>query len=582
MSIFAWITLIVLLGKLVCLMRNLLPGDVIAYSVIGLLILTGALSTEAALGCFSNASVVLIGVLSILVAGLVHTGAIHWIVKNLMGIPASFVGAIFRLMMPVGVLSAFLSNTALTAMFINVVKVWSKRLGLAPSHLLIPLSYAATVGGVCTIIGTPANLVFSSYYEKLTGEPMDFFVTLVPGLVCLVVCTITTILMRNMLPKRKSPEESFESSTDYTVELTVPALCDSVGQTVDEAGLLNVPGGHLVEIVRFDREIISPVPADEFVLGNDHLVYSGEISSILELKRTHGLVNANNVVFNTTDVDKGRKLQMAMVDVSSPLIGRKMCESNFEDKYNVVLVAVAREGERMSCIPREVELRAGDTLLLEGDRLVAEDFEGNLNFFNNIALPRLDMRTLLSSLIMIGMVLLSVFRVMPLLNSAMLAAMLMFVTRCCNVEQLQQSINWKLIMSFAGSVCLGAAIYETGLSALIAHGLASMVGSSVLPTLIILCTLATFLTEFVSNTTAAAIFGPIALSSASSLGVDVSLFCAAIMVSVSCSFASPMGSDTNLMVYGPGGYRFSDFIRIGLPMNIVMLIANITVVYLMM
>lgn len=582
MTLFMWITVGVVLAKLTLLLRNILPGDVVAYGAIATLLLTGCLTTEQALGCFSSQSVVLIGVLSVLVAGLVHSGAISWFSRNVMGVPKNKVMAIVQLMLPVGIMSAFLSNTVLVATFIRVVKSWSRRLNIAPSQLLIPLSYAASIGGVCTVIGTPANLVVSSYYEQFVGQPLDFFATLIPGAACLMVSIIAVVLMRNMLPSRKSPEESFESSADYTVELVVPAENEYVGMTVEEAKLLDVHGGHLVEIVRFDREIISPVPGDEFILGNDHLVYSGQITSILELRQTHRLVNANKVVFNTNDLEKSRKLQMATVDFSSPLIGSRMCDGNFENRNNVVLVAVARDGERLKGIPREVTLRAGDTLLLEGNRLIPENFLGNLNFFDSIALPQSNRTTLISSLIMLLMVALSAFGIMPLLNSAVLTAVLMLVCRCCSVEQLQQSINWKLLMSFAGSVCIGEAIKVTGLADLLATHLQSLAGSSVLLILIILCTVATFITEFISNTTAAAIFAPIAISTAVSLGVNPVVFCVAIMVSINCSFATPMGSESNLMVYSPGGYRFYDFVPIGLVMNVLMLITNIIICYAML
>lgn len=576
------ITLGVIFAKLLLLLFNKLPGDVVAYGAIAILLLTGCLTTDQALGCFSTQSVVLIGVLSVIVAGLIHSGVLNWIATHIMGTPKTKVGTIIQLMLPVGVLSAFLSNTVLVTLFIRVVKMWCKRLSLAPSQLLIPLSYAASIGGVCTIIGTPANLVISSFYEEHMGKPLNFFATMLPGAACLLVCIVVVILFRRWLPVRKSPEESFESSADYTVELVVPADNKHVGMSVEEANLLNVNGGHLLEIVRFDREIISPVPADEFIFGNDHLVYSGQISSILELRNTHGLVNANKIVFSTSDISKNRRLQMATVDVSSPLIGARMCDMSFESRNNVVLVAVARDGERLTGIPREIALRAGDTLLLEGSRLVPENFLGNLNFFDSIALPQNNKTTLISSLIMIGMVLLSALGIMPLLKSAMLAAGLMLIFRCCSVEQLQNSINWKLIMSFAGSVCIGEAINVTGLANFLALGLQSFTGDSALFALIVLCTVATFITEFISNTTAAAMFGPIAISTALAIGANPIVFCVATMVSVNCSFATPMGSESNLLIYSPGGYRFNDFVRLGLIMNIILLITNVTVCYMLL
>lgn len=575
----AWVVLLALTLKVYVLVKAKLPGDVLSYAIIALLLLSGAMSIEQTLSCFSATSVVLIGVLSVVSAGLIHSGVLHWLVRHVMGTPRNQLTALVRLMLPVGASSAFLNNATVVTMFIPVVKMWSRKLSLQPSKLLIPLSYAATIGGMCTIFGTPANLVIAHYYQEHMGVSMPLFANLVPGLICLAASIMCLIILRNWLPKRKSPEESFECSTDYTVELVVPAQCPWVGETVKDAGLLDVRGGHLLEIVRFDREIISPVPADEFILGNDHLVYTGRINDILELKSSHGLVNANHLVFSTKDQQRDRKLQLATVDTESPLIGQRLEDSDFETHNHVVLVAIARDGQRLTTIPRETALMPGDTLLLEGPRLAAENFVGSLNFFDSIALPRQDHRTLVSSLIILVMVLLSSTGVMPLIKSAFLAAVLMYITGCCSTMQLQQSINWKLIMSFAGSVCLGNAMDVTGLTTHISDALMMMGHHNLLISLIVLCTSASLLTEFISNTAAAAIFAPIAISVATMLGVNPLIYCTAIMVAINCSFATPMGNETNLIIYGPGGYRFADFLRIGIPMNIVMLFINVTLAY---
>lgn len=580
MNIFAIITIALVVGKVLCMMYNKMPTDVLALVIISVLLVTTTLPTEEALLCFSSTSVVLVGVLSVLVTGLIHSGVLHWIIRHMLGTPSNYANTIVRLFIPASIMSAFVNNLAVTQLMISVVKLWGKKLSIAPSRLLIPLSYASTLGGLCTLIGNTPNLVVADFYAQQTGMSMGMFTPLIPGLFCMVIGLATLIIFNKMIPARKSPEESFESSADYTVELLVPTECAHVGDTVEEAGLYNVNGGQLIEIVRFDREVISPVPRDEFILGGDHLVYSGQINAILEIRETHGLVNATHHVFNVKEVERNRKLQMVSLDMNSPLVGHSMDENDFEDKYNVVLVAVAREGERLSGIPREIPLHSGDTLLLEGTKLNPEMFVGNLNFFDSIPLPQSGKKTLTSSLIMIGMVLLSTMNIMPLINSCFLAALLMGITKCFSIEQLQRSINWKVIMVFAGSICLGRAIDATGIAKFMADSLLSISGTDALMSLIIICFAATFVTEFISNTTAAAVFAPIALHAAESLGANPTAFMISLMLAVSCSFATPIGSETNTLVYGPGGYRFLDYLRIGICMNIIMLIANIFIVNL--
>ena len=580
MSIFVVITIVLIVGKVACMVFNKMPTDVLALLIIALTLVTTTLTTEEALSCFSSSSVVLVGVLSVLVAGLIHSGVLQWVARNVLGTPSSYRRALLRLIIPASLLSAFISNIAVVQLLISVVKIWGKRLNIAPSKLLIPLSYASTLGGLCTLIGNAPNLVIAEFYTSRSGGPMDIFTPLIPGLFCTIVGIILILVLSRFVPVRRSPEEAFEQSSDYTVELLVPTDCPHIGSTVEEAGLFRVNGGQLIEIVRFDREVISPVPHDEFILGGDRLVYSGQINAVLELRQSHGLVNATHHVFKVSEIDRNRKLQTASVDVNSPLCGQAMIDTTFEDDNGIVLVAISREGERLNASPREVPLRPGDTLLLEGNKLRPEHFVDNLNFFDHIPLPQGGRQTFVSALIMVGMVLLSTSGVMPLLNSCFLAAIMMGVTHCLSAEQLQRSINWKMLMVFAGSVCLGRAIDVTGIAQFLANGLLTVCGTNAILTLTLIALVSTFVTEFISNTTAAAVFVPISLHAAQTLGVDPLPFVISLMLAVSCSFATPIGSETNTLIYGAGGYKFFDYLKIGLCMNFILLAANIFIVCL--
>mgnify|MGYP000681679681 CR=1 FL=1 len=259
LSLNAWITIVLVLVMFGLLLFTKLPADVVFVGGMAVLLVCGVLPAKEVLSGFSSESVVVVGVLFVVVAGLVYTGVLQWIVRHLLGNPSSYPKAIVRLMLPVAMLSSMLSNTTVVALFINVVKMWSKKLGVAPSKLLIPLSYASGMGGVCTLIGTPPNLIISGFYAREAGVELGVFTTTLPGLFCLAVGILSMIALRKLLPERKSPESSFESISDYTVELMVPTTNPLVGQSVGECGLMDVRGGRLVEIVRFDKEIISPM-----------------------------------------------------------------------------------------------------------------------------------------------------------------------------------------------------------------------------------------------------------------------------------------------------------------------------------
>ncbi len=582
---YAWITLVTIVVMFGVMIFTKLPADFVFLGGMGTLYVTGVLSAQEALSGFSSTSVVTIGVLFVVIAGLVHTGVLQWMVRYVLGIPSSYGKAIVRLMLPVAGLSAFLSNTTVVALFLNVVKIWAKKLNVAPSRLLIPLSYASGMGGVCTLIGTPPNLIVSGLYMRDTQEELNIFTTTLPGLFVLAVGILSVLALRRLLPVRQSPDESFAQTDSYTVELLVPTECPVVGQTVQEAQLQTVRGGRLVEIVRFDKEIISPVTDDEFLMGGDRLIYSGQIDEILELKRTHGLVNADRHVFSVSEVDARRKLRTAAVERSSRFIGKRMDEVSFEKDTRMVLVAVARKGERIDRSPRDIVFQPNDTLLLEcpaGQTAASyADWKADLRFFESEDLPNIGRKTLLSSLIMLAMIVLSSVGILSLLQSCFLAAGAMLLTRCCSVEQARKSIDWNILMIFAGSICLGLAIEKTGIASRLAESIMGACGPQPLVVLVCICLVATFLTEFISNAAAAAMFYPIAYESAVALGVNPLTFAVALMISASSSFATPIGSPTHMLVYSAGGYRFTDFMPIGLLMNLIVLAANIFVVTLL-
>ncbi len=581
-NLYAWITIVTVLSMFSVLLFTKMRADIVFLGAISILFVTGVLDAKEAFSGFSSNSVVIIGVLFIVVAGLTHTGVLQWIVKHLLGQPKSYSKAVVRLMMPVAVLSSFLSNTTVVALFVNIVKMWSKKLNVSPSKLLIPLSYASGMGGVCTLIGTPPNLIISGLYADHTGNTMNVLATTIPGLFCLFIGVLSIIAMRKLLPNRKAPESAFETTSDYTIELMVSTDNPNIGMSIKELGLDKVQGGTLIEIKHYDdRQVVTPVPEEELLMGGDRLVFAGQIDEMLELKKTHGFVSADHYIFSLDELEKNRQLRTAYVTFGSSLINKCIGKTNFEKENNMILVAVARSGKRIEQSPREVVLQAGDTLLFECSpnvNIKTEELEKQVQFFDSPQVPNIGKKTLISSFIMIAMVVLSALNVIPLLQCAFLAAIAMLVFNCCNAEQAMKSINGEILMVFAGSVVLGIAIQKTGIAERLAFGILDVCGSNHIIVMTAICLVGTFITEFISNTAAGAMFFPIMYEAAEKLGYEPYPFLIALMISVSSSFATPIGSPTHMLVYGPGGYRFSDFLRIGLLMNIIILAANILIV----
>ena len=294
-SLHAWITMVTVLGMFTILLFTKLRSDLVFLGAMAVLFVTGVLGPQEAFSGFSSTSVVVIGVLFVVVAGLTHTGVLQWIVKNLLGQPKTYSKTVVRLMLPVAALSSFLSNTTVVALFVNIVKMWSKKLNISPSKLLIPLSYASGMGGVCTLIGTPPNLIISGLYSDNTGHTMNVLATTIPGLFCLFIGVLSIIVMRRLLPDRKAPESDSEDTVEYTVELIVPSTHKFIAKTIGKAGMFDVEDCRLLKWRHFDD---APVPIDEneILMGGDHLLYAGKTKSIIDFSKEHGLILGDEVV----------------------------------------------------------------------------------------------------------------------------------------------------------------------------------------------------------------------------------------------------------------------------------------------
>lgn len=403
------ITLAIVFGTFGTLLFTKTKAEVAFFVAMALFCITGVLDFEASFNGLDNSSVLTVGILYITIAGLKHSGALEWIVSHIMGQPRNHVRALLRLMLPVGLLSSAMSNTACTALFQDVVKVWSKRLGINPSKLLIPLAYAASLGGLMTLIGTPPNLIIADMYAERTGTMMNVLQPFPVAVLIFLTCIAIVILMRNFLPERAQSGDANEEMLQQSMQRT------------------------------FDK------------------------------------------------------------------------------------------------------------------------------------------RTYISIVILVAMLLISALNILPLTTCCLIAGIMMVVTRCCSSEQAYQEVDWRVIIIFAGSVCMGKAITACGLDGVITQFIESAVGNNPQLAVLLICGVACITTEFLSDTGCAALFFPIAYKTAMDLNLDPMVVMVALMMSVSSSYATPIATPPNTIVYASGGYHFSDFARIGILLKIASLLISVFV-----
>jgi di/tricarboxylate transporter len=568
-----WLSLSLTLGALTILMVTRLGPHIVMMAVLLLLSLSGILSSGEALAGFANPGLITVAAMFVVASGIHASGGVDLLVNRLLGQPGSVRSALSRIFPPVVLLSGFLNNTPVVATMIPAIHAWSRKTGIAPSKLMIPLSYSAILGGTLTLIGTSTNLVVNGQYQALTGGTgySLFAITAVGLPVAIAGMVFMWLLFPRWLPDR-SDTRAFANLREFTLEVSVAHNGPLVGRTVGQAGLRNLKRVYLVEIER-DGTIVTAVPSEERLKGGDRLVFAGDTEAISDLLRINGIVSsAENGHSDTLSTERAeRRLVEAVVSVHCAAVGHAIRDARFRDRYGAVVLAVARNGERVKGNLGTIRLEAGDTLLLEARPAFVSRQRFNKDFLliNDLGTePPRHERACLAWVILLGLVAAAGFGLLSVLNAALLGAALMIVTGCCSVSQAEKSLDLTVIITIAASLSLGAALQKTGAATLLAQGLLDL-GAGIPWLLLVLTYLAvSLLTESISNNAAAILMLPVVLELTQTAGLNEEPFIFAIMMAASASFATPLGYQTNLMVYGPGGYRFSDFVRLGLPMNL--------------
>lgn len=574
MTFEGWFVLGVILICLFLLVGTSISVDIILFAGLAVIFITGILPAEQALSGFSNEGMLTVAALYIVAAGLKETGAIHFIVQKVMGDAKTVKKAQLRIMSPVMVMSAFLNNTPIVASFIPALERWSRISQIPVSKILIPLSYAAILGGTCTLIGTSTNLIINGLMiQHGSLQTIGLFEPALIGIPVAIAGFIYLMLFgERLLPVRGSSLDTFKDPREYTIEMIVETESALTGKTIEDAGLRNLPGLYLIEIQRNQRTIPAVGPY-EILKGNDRLIFTGIVDSIIDLQQITGLEPATDQVFKLNAPRNERKMIEAVVSRSNPLIGRTIRDGHFRDRYDAVVIAVSRSGERINEKIGDITLRMGDVLLLEAHPNFVNKYRNSSDFYLvspiEDSTPVTYEKAWLAGLSLVGMVVLAATGILSMLQAAIVAGGFLLVTKSFRYSNALESVDWRVLIAIASALGLGSALEYTGTAEYLATNLLSFAGDN--PTLALALTyLATWLlTEMITNNAAAVLVFPVALSLAATLGVDFMPFAMVMIVAASASFSSPIGYQTNLMVYGPGGYQFTDFTKIGLPLNLI-------------
>lgn len=573
MSPSGWFSLVLAIFALLTLSLTRIRPHLVMLGVMTILSVAGILTPGEALSGFSNTGVVTVAAMFVVAAGIEHSGGVDILVDRVLGHPESQRSALARLIFPVVGLSAFLNNTPVVATMIPAVHVWSRKTGIAVSKLMIPLSYASIIGGTLTLIGTSTNLVVDGLYQDLTGRPgfSIFAISAVGAPVAVVGGLFMWLAFPRMLPNRDE-KMAFGDLREFTLEVQVDSAGPLVDKSVSQAALRNLKRIYLVEIVR-GATVLSAVSSDEVLRGGDRLIFAGDTQAITDLLRIKGLLPSTENADETLLSDRSsRRLVEAVVSPRCATIGRPIREARFRDRYGAVVLAVARDGERVPGNLGTIRLRAGDTLLLEARPAFVSRQKFNKDFLlindtEQQSRPHHE-KALVAWLILVALVGAAAFEVISMFDAALVGAALMIFTGCCTVAQAERSLDLPVILTIAASFSLGSALEKTGAATYLAEFTLRASNGSPWISLILVYVVVSLLTEVITNNAAAVLVLPIVLALSEKLGFDPVPFVVAVMMAASASFATPLGYQTNLMVYGPGGYRMRDFLAVGIPMNI--------------
>ena len=557
------------------MVRELVSPDILAMSAVAVLLALGILESKEVLGVFSNSAPITVGCLFVISAALERTGVIDWLAQLIARVnwrsPWQALAVVLAIAMP---LSAIINNTPIVVILTPVVISLAHSVKQTPSKMLIPLSYSTILGGTCTLIGTSTNILVDGIVQKHNLPAFGIFEITPFGLIYATIGFFYIFFVaRFLLPDRPTLSDTLIdlSHRKFLTEVLVPGGSPLVGKTLHEAGLSRKRGHHVVDIIR-DEGSLNPEHGEPKLQAGDRLVLRTSVAEFV------GLRNGGDVTFENTDplvepiTTRDVRMMEGIIGPHSSLVGQRVSDLNLRRLYDTYILAIHRQNENLHTNFDQVRLQFGDTLLLEGPGAGLKrlfDRQELVNLTEVTALPFRRNRAWLAILATLAVVVLSAFDMFPISTTALIAAAFVVITGCLDADEAYKAVHWPILMLIFGMLAIGLAMEKTGAASMLVQTIMGFVGPlGPFVILSILYLLTSMTTEFISNNAAAILLTPIGLGLADQLGVDPRPFAIAVMFAASASFSTPIGYQTNTFVYGAGGYRFTDFTRAGLPLNI--------------
>ncbi|HEX7064067.1 MAG TPA: SLC13 family permease [Bacillales bacterium] len=581
---------LVLVGlMMIALIREVARPDMILFITLAIFLLTGVISPEEALQGFSNQGMLTIALLFIIAGAIQKSGIFDKTIYAVLGSRSGPRKSLLKMMLPISGMSAFLNNTPIVVTFTPFVRKWCREHDISPSKFLIPLSYATIMGGMMTLMGTSTNLVVHGWLTSRDYDGFSIFELAIVGLPVAILGLIYLVTIGyRILPNHRALTDAVEAnSREYLAEMIVEPQYPHIGKTIEKAGLRNLKGLFLIEIIRGD-ERLSPVKSTTVMQANDRLIFTGDVSTIADLQNTKGL-RLDPGADLSLDLLKNGSTELIEVVIShqSTLLSKKIKDTKFRGKYDAAVVAVHRNNERVQGKIGDIVLRPGDTLLL----LAGSDFQQRKNLFNDFYVvtpmgnPFLTKEDTKKGLIAIGslvaMILLVTLNVLSMFKAMSIVVIILLLTRVVTPEEAKKSVQFNVLLLIASAFGIGAALSESGAAHWIASGLVQLVQPfGLIAILIIVYLMTNIFTEMITNNAAALMMMPIAISMAEQVGASPEAFAVLVAIGASASFITPIGYQTNLIVMGPGGYKFTDYMKVGFPLSLIVMVVAITMVKL--
>jgi di/tricarboxylate transporter len=568
----------IVLGVVVAgMIRERLPADVLAIAGAAALLAMGVLKTSDVLKVFSNPAPVAVGCLFVLSAGLERTGVINWLGTQMGRVPwKSSKQAMLVMMLLCLFHSIFSNNTAMVVIFTPVVIRLAHAVRVAPSKMLIPLSFATILGGTCTLIGTSTNIVVDGVAQAHGLAPFHMFEITPPGIIYGVVGVLYLYFIgRRLLPERETLSDTLIdlSQRRFLTEILIPRDSPLIGKTPTEGGLTRSRGYHVLSVLR-DNIGLDPEHGEPTLEAGDRLVMRTSVAEFVGLRSGGATSDAISSPAVETISRRSVRMMEGIVGPGSTFVGRSVRELDLRGVYGASILAIHRRNENLHANFDEVRLAFGDTVLLEGPpdglrRLF--DRRQLINLTEVTEQPFRRHKAWIAILSVLAVMALSAFEILPLAGAAFTAVAVVIVAGCLDAQEAYRSIHWPILMLILGMMAVGSAMETTGAGTLLVDRLFEIVGPlGPFVVLSLVYALTSLLTEFMSHNASAILITPIAIDIAGKMGVDARPFLVAVMFAASASFATPIGYATNTLVYAAGGYKFTDFVKVGLPLNLLL------------